>query len=235
MSDGLRIGITFWYGSGYTDIWQNGAGQNLYFLYQVLKVQPNVREVYFVHWLSEKTIPEGLEVDSMGVPIRNLWDVLDTTDIVIEANLRVMSDAAELMRQHGILIRSYKMGPAIVEDMDAFCNSIDRIGAFSDTYYDGVWLIPQFMKNTHDYLEIIMQTRVQEAPHLWMPFFFDLEAKREGIMDTVFYKPSTKKTKRIVSFEPNSLAKTSLLPAVITEEANREEPESIECLHLLRA
>lgn len=33
MSDGLRIGITFWYGSGYTDIWQNGAGQNLYFLY----------------------------------------------------------------------------------------------------------------------------------------------------------------------------------------------------------
>lgn len=47
---GIRIGITFFWGRTYKNIWSNGAGQNMYFLKEVLSQIDGVDDVYFVFW-----------------------------------------------------------------------------------------------------------------------------------------------------------------------------------------
>ena len=85
---GLRIGITFFWGSTYKHIWSNGAGQNMYFLREMLAQIDGVDDVYFVFWGNDlKTLPKELEIEAMGVDIFPYEEVVKTTDVLIEGTL----------------------------------------------------------------------------------------------------------------------------------------------------
>lgn len=56
MKKRYKIGITFNLESNVTDIWANGACQNIIFLYQLLKASEIVEDVILVSWGPEEKI-----------------------------------------------------------------------------------------------------------------------------------------------------------------------------------
>ena len=235
MADGLRVGITFYWGECYSDMWSSGAGQNVYFLYKTIEALPQVKEVYLVHnGCDVNNMPERMYIKEMPVQIRELKDVLDITDVVIEGLLKITPDVEELLNNHHIKTVSYQMGQTYVADMEKLVNNSPEDGTFNGVTYDAIWLLPHHMHTSHDYLEIMYRSKVSEVPMVWDPFFFDLAAERQGGLDLCKYKNTGLRAKRVVCFDSNmTVVKTSIVPALIAEEAYREDPDLIRHIYLL--
>ena len=234
-----RIGISFFWGASYHNIWSNGAGQNMYFLAETLKQIPDVEDVYLVFWGNDiKTLPKELEVDKMGIGIYDYKEVLDTTDVLIEGTLTVTPDIEQAFRAEGAKVVSFRMGNDFLWDQEKFIYNInDGTGrSFNGTRYDAIWAIPQLMHSNKWYLEIMTGAPVLEVPHLWNSFFLDRSIKffkkTEKEYHTFEYQPS-EGGKRVSIMEPNtSLCKTCYTPILITEAAYQREKDAIKHLYI---
>ncbi len=128
---GLRIGITFFWGSSYKHIWSNGAGQNMYFLREMLAQIDGVGDVYFVFWGNDlKTLPKELEIEAMGVDIYPYEDVVKTTDVLIEGTLTLEPKYEKEFRKYGAKIVTYRMGNDFIWDMEKFIGKKRRWPCF---------------------------------------------------------------------------------------------------------
>lgn len=153
---GIRIGITFFWGRTYKNIWSNGAGQNMYFLKEVLSQIDGVDDVYFVFWGNDlKTLPKALETEAMGVDIYSYEEVVKTTDVLIEGTRTLEPKYEKEFRKYGAKIVTYRMGNDFIWDMEKFIAKQDGGRAFNGTTYDQAWLIPQVYKTNKDYVEIM--------------------------------------------------------------------------------
>ena len=232
---GIRIGITFFWGRTYKNIWSNGAGQNMYFLKEVLSQIDGVDDVYFVFWGNDlKTLPKALETEAMGVDIYSYEEVVKTTDVLIEGTRTLEPKYEKEFRKYGAKIVTYRMGNDFIWDMEKFIAKQDGGRAFNGTTYDQAWLIPQVYKTNKDYVEIMTGTEAYEVPHIWNPFFFDRQVAKLQAGLSFGYKPdTTKRGRRISVFELNaSVVKNCYTPVLISEAAYKQNPEAIAHVYL---
>lgn len=230
----INIGITFYWGGSYTSIWSNGAGQNMYFLYESLKQIPFVNDVYFVSWGQDKPeeVPKALEFEAMGVSVYNVQEALaKKPHVLIEGTQTVTPDVEKAFRQVGSKIVSYRMGNDFIMDMEYFIQKADasKGRAFGGTTYDQVWITPHLMRTNAPYVNIVTGAPVFQVPHLWDSFFFDKSCKDAKLTKKSFYKPGRAKDGyRIATFEPNiSVLKNCMTSVLIVEKAYQMEPQVI--------
>lgn len=236
MEKKINIGITFFWGDHYRNIWSNGAGQNMYFLKELLEQIDFVNEVYFVTWrLDTHNVPKGLEVDKMNVKVYDYQEVLDKTDLLIEGTLLLEEEFEKAFHSHGAKVISFRMGDDYTWDMTKFIRNEQGGRAFNNAQYDGVWLIPQVAKTNRSYVQVMKRVEADVVPHLWSPFFLENYVKEQGIEDSFRYQPckGRKPGMRISVMEPNfEVSKTCYTPILVAEEAYHRDPEAIEHVYL---
>lgn len=80
-----KIGITFNLESEISDIWANGANQNVIHLYNLFKHSSLVENVVLVSWGAARrtTPPEGFLLDGLDINFAYIDDVIDELDVLI--------------------------------------------------------------------------------------------------------------------------------------------------------
>ena len=98
-----KIGITFNLEAKVTDIWANGANQNVIHLYHLFQHSDIVEDVVLVSWGPEKrtTPPEGFMLDGLNLKYAYIDDVIDQLDVLIEGTLVIEPHQVTRMHQHG--------------------------------------------------------------------------------------------------------------------------------------
>ncbi len=233
MSRKYKIGITFNLEAQITDIWANGANQNIIFLYQLFNASSLVEDVVLVSWGPEKrsTPPDGFMLDDLDLKFSYIDDVVDELDVLIEGTLAIEYQYMTRMHDHGGKIVCYKMGPDYIMDIEYFIFGKNPNRTFNGTLFDANWLIPQNMNTCADYFAIMHHCNSYQVPAIWAPTFCDKvinRIKKEHNLEFGYKPDPDKKSKRIACFEPNIfIFKNCFTPILITEQAYRTAPEKI--------
>ena len=220
-----KIGITFNLESDVTDIWANGANQNVIHLFHLFQHSSIVEDVVLVSWGPEKrtTPPEGFMLDGLNLKYAYIEDVIDQLEVA-------------RMHEHGGKVVCYKMGNDFIMDMEYFLFDKKAGRVFNGTLFDAVWMIPQHENTCKSYFSIMYRCSAYVVPAIWSPIFCDKVIKQ--IKDehnlTFGYQPDPdKKAKRIASFEANiNVVKTCFTPILIAEQAYREQPDKIKNVYM---
>ena len=233
-----KIGITFNLEAQVTDIWANGANQNVIHLYHLFQHSDLIEDVVLVSWGPEKrtTPPEGFMLEGMNLKFAYVEDVIDELDVLIEGTLVIEPSQVTRIHEHGGKVVCYKMGNDFIMDMENFLFDKKAGRVFNGTTFDSVWMIPQHENTCKSYFSIMYHCPSYVVPAIWSPIFCDQVIKRikeEHNLD-FGYKPSLdQKAKRIASFEANiNVVKTCFTPILICEQAYRQHPEKIKNVYL---
>lgn len=126
-----------------TDIWANGANQNVIHLYHLFQHSDIVEDVVLVSWGPEKrtTPPEGFMLDGLNLKYAYIEDVIDQLDVLIEGTLVIEPHQVTRMHQHGGKVVCYKMGNDFIMDMENFLFDKKAGRVFNGTLFDSVWMI----------------------------------------------------------------------------------------------
>lgn len=233
-----KIGITFNLEAKVTDIWANGANQNVIHLYHLLQHSSIVEDVILVSWGPEKrtTPPDGFMLEGLNLKYAYVEDVIDQLDVLIEGTLVIEPHQVTRMHEHGGKVVCYKMGNDFIMDMEKFLFDKKAGRVFNGTLFDSVWMIPQHENTCKSYFSIMYRCPAYVVPAIWSPVFCDQVIKRIKEQNNLEfgYKPDPeKKAKRIASFEANiNVVKTCFTPVLIAEQAYREAPEKIKNVYL---
>ena len=233
-----KIGITFNLEAKVTDIWANGANQNVIHLYHLLQHSSIVEDVILVSWGPEKRTapPEGFMLSDLGIKFAYIDDVIYELDVLIEGTLTIEPDKANLIHKKGGKTVCYKMGNDYIMDMQNVLFDRPAGRTFMGTKFDAIWMIPQHVNTCTSYLEIMNRCPSYVVPAIWSPLFCDKVIKRikEQHNITFGYQVSSDRcAKRIASFEANmDVVKTCFTPILICEQAYREEPDAIEHVYV---
>lgn len=233
-----KIGITFNLEAKNTDIWANGANQNVIFLYDLFKRSEIIEEVYLVSWgaTNEITPPDGFMLDGMDINYAHVMDVIDELDVLIEGGLSVEPGLTKRMHAHGGKVVCYKMGVDYIMDIENFIFDKKPGRTFNGAEFDAVWLIPQHENTCRSYLSIMFNCPSYVVPAIWAPTFCDIIIKnlKEKHNVEFGYKPNLDRKKfRMANFEPNiSIVKNCFTPILICEQGYRTAPEKFEHVYI---
>ena len=233
-----KIGITFNLEAKNTDIWANGANQNVIFLYDLFKRSAIIEEVYLVSCgaTNEITPPKGFMLDGMDINYAHVMDVIDDLDVLIEGGLSIEPSLSDRMHQHGGKVVCYKMGPDYIMDIENFIFDKKPGRTFNGAEFDAVWLIPQNENTCRSYLSIMFNCPAYVVPAIWAPTFCDIVIKnlKENHNIEFGYKPNSERKKfRMANFEPNIfIFKNCFTPILICEQGYRTSPEKFEHVYI---
>lgn len=229
-----KIGITFNLESEISDIWANGANQNVIHLYNLFKHSSLVENVVLVSWGAARrtTPPEGFLLDGLDINFAYIDDVIDELDVLIEGMLVIEPHQIERMRAHGGKTVCYKMGNDMIMDAENMLFNRPTSRTFNGTAFDAVWTFPHHENTCRSYFHTMYRCPVYIVPFIWSPVFCDKVIgwlKRDHNLDFGYCPNPTKTAKRIASFESNAhIVKTCFVPILIAEQAYRMQPEKIE-------
>ncbi|OOF58320.1 DUF2827 family protein [Rodentibacter myodis] len=228
-----KIGITFNLEAKVTDIWANGANQNIIHLFTLLKHSDIVEDVMLVFWGPKKrtTPPEGFMLNDLGLKFAYIDEVIDELDVLIEGTLTIEPHQKKRMHDHNGKIVCYKIGNDFVMDMEYFLFDKPAGRTFNGTTFDAVWMLPQHENTCRSYFSIMYRCESYVVPAIWSPLFCDKVIKRiktQHNLDFGYQPNSTEKGKRVACFEANiNVVKTSFIPILICEQVYRTQPEKL--------
>lgn len=233
LSKKLYVGISFYLDDQCSDIWANGAVQNIIFLYLLLKKLSIVENVSLVFLGNRTTPPKGLMIDDLEIKIESLNDVVDKLDLLIEGTVMIEPIHCELVHNNGGKVVSYRMGNDFIMEMESFVFNKEPGRYFNGCNYDAIWTLPQHENTCFSYFSIVGRAPVYILPHIWEPIFSDKIIEKLKKQKIIFgYQPGSK-TKRIASFEANiNILKTSYIPILICEQAYRKNPDLIKHIYM---
>ncbi len=228
-----KVGITFNLEAKITDIWANGANQNVIFLYQLFKASDLVEDVVLVSWGPENRVtpPEGFSISDLDLKFANESDVIDDLDVLIEGTLVIEPAQVQRMHAHGGKVVCYKMGNDYIMDLEYVLFDKKAGRTFNGSTFDRIWMIPQHENTCTSYFSIMYRCETSVVPAIWNSTFCDQVIQRLKDQHNLEfgYKPEENKgSKRVASFEPNvNVVKTCFTPVLICEQAYRTDPAKI--------
>ena len=232
-----KIGITFNLEGKIRDIWANGAGQNIIFLYNLLESLDCVESVVLVSDGPNKiTVPDkGFMLDNFNLSFAYIYDVLDDLDVLIEGTLTIEPDYANRIHQRGGKTVVYKMGNDYIYDIESTIHNKSPIHQFNGAKIDANWIIPQNMNTNSAYFSIMHDCPSVKIPFIWEPLFCQAAIAQRPDLSFGYLSNINKHShkRRISSFEPNiSIFKNSFTDILIAEQAYRERPDLIEHVYM---
>ncbi|MDB5830111.1 MAG: hypothetical protein JWQ73_4331 [Variovorax sp.] len=234
----MRIGISVLSHKG-QNVWENGIGQNVFFLARLFQRLPFVRDVVLIDVGDQASMPPQVDLVAMGLRRLTMREATDEVDVIIEMAGALDAQWLRLMRARGKKVAFLSCGqpyasliePSVFEKPSHLGNT-DRC--------DEVWLLPEYAEFA-PMMRTLNRCPAYVAPYIWQPHFLEQRieevAKVTGIR--YGYRPRAlesgkKKGFRVAIFEPNiSVAKTSSISLLACDEAYRADPSSVQMLHAL--
>ncbi|MDM0113023.1 DUF2827 domain-containing protein [Variovorax sp. J22R133] len=228
----MRIGISVITHTG-QNIWENGMGQNVLFLAQLLQRIPFVERVQLIDVGDQNALPPQVDIQALGLELVRAQAVTHTLDVVIEMAGALSPEWLLYFRACGgkaayMCVGQPQVGlaePIIFTDKATFARH-DRC--------DEVWLLPK-----DDVFVPMMRTLhrcpVHVVPYIWSPQF--LAQRVEELAKSNFrfgYEAGRQQAWRLAIFEPNiSLVKNCLVPMLVCDEAYRAQPHQFASMQVL--
>lgn len=224
------IGITIGLNSPNESLWTNGIKQNALFLAKLFQNSPAKHDVRLLN--------------TTNVPITSAlpWDLAEYRtlpfdegcvglDVVIELGGQISAEQTTRIKMLGTKLVSYCCGPEYVQNIEAMIFNrplFDNI--FINTEYDEMWVIPQIVETSLQYLKTFRKCPARAVPFVWDPMA--IEAATADLPENGEYRPNQTE-KRLTVIEPNiDVLKFCMIPILAAEVAWREDPHGISFLHV---
>lgn len=223
----MRVGLSILTHSGH-NIWNNGIGQNVYFLAKCIASVPFVEKVVIINCGDQNSPPAATGELGSRFPLMSLAEALDALDVAIEMAGALGEEWKHAFRAKGGRVALHNCGQpyaALVEP-----HIFDKPGCFVGTgQLDEIWLLPKDWKFSA-MQRTIYRSEAYSVPYLWCPDF--LINSGVATRDLQFgYVPGTLRREhlRAAIFEPNiSPIKMGIIPLFICEEIERQNPDLIQ-------
>lgn len=222
----MKVGISILTHAGH-NVWNNGIGQNVYFLARCLAASPFVESVFIVNCGDQTNPPDFSGTLGKQFKLIPLADATDHIDLIIEMGGALDMDWKTNFRSRGGRIVFHNCGQpysALIEP-----SIFGKPGYFSAPgQYDEIWLLPKDRKFTA-MIRSIYRKEVIEVPYLWAPDFL-VESGVTKKDRPLGYTPGMLSCGNIrpAIFEPNiSPIKMGIIPLLICEAIERLRPDQI--------
>lgn len=223
----LTVGVTFFLHAEAESIWNNGAGQNAVFLWQLLRAAGH--RVVAINGGSGETPHPGLMYDGLGIEFARVEDVVDQLDVLIETGAQVEAAAVARVRQRGGRAIAYKFGNAYVIDTERVVHGHKPGAIFNGAQFDEVWTHPQHVRTCASYWEATYRCPVRVLPHIWEPLFLEKAVAEFPDGLRFGFAPPSADRWRVGVFEPNiNIVKTAVVPMLVCELAHRRRPGCVD-------
>jgi hypothetical protein len=231
----LSVGLSFLH---YKDdqnqsIWSNGATQNTFFLYLLLKQSKRLGQVVLLNGGDSGVddLPASLLPDKTSIEIMPLKEGIKTVDVLIEIGLKMSAEEIAQVRDRGGKAVACKVGNDYIMDVESIVFQNRKGPIFNGSQFDQVWSIPQHMRTCASYWEVASRCPVVEVPHIWNPLFFN-HASSSLPQGAAYQRGRSKK--RVAIFEPNlNVVKSCHYPMLVCEQLYRESPSLLESVYVL--
>ncbi|CCJ06870.1 DUF2827 domain-containing protein [Methylocystis sp. SC2] len=230
----MRVGLSVLTRAGQS-LWENGIGQNVVFLADLLKNAPLVEGVCLLDCGDQGALPGDAPAEFRSLPLIPLGSAGDVVDVAIEIAGGLDIEWVRRFRARGGKIVCHICGQpyAALVEFSVF----DRSGYWGDpTRADEVWILPKD-RAFAPMLRSMHRCPVEIVPYLWAPNVLEdsiTKARSEGL--EFGYRPGpggVKSGARIGIFEPNlSPIKTCVISAMICDALNREAGPVVESVNL---
>jgi hypothetical protein len=225
---GMVVGMTCASLTDFAALFANGIGQNAIYLALLLQRIPSVKRVILFVPASE--VQPTWITSTFGIEVLPHTTGIVEVDVLIELGWRVDAELASVLRARGGRLVSYVGGNQMVMNLEAVACKLPRGEMMSAAGFDGVWMTPQHWRTNLAYTLLTRDAPVWCVPQIWDPIC--LRMAQHGRADLLSYKPSTRpqrEAKRIGVFDPNvNVLKTFHIPALVCEEAFRQQPAQVE-------
>ncbi len=234
-NDRLRVGISLFAREGQS-IWENGIHQNIAFLAMMLSRSDRVGQLYFLNGGDAQSLPAGLDLAGLNVPLVNPRDVTHELDVVIEMGAQLPVEWLKQMKALGKKLIAFFAGHmyAALCETPMFGKPSGHI--FNGGPFDEIWTLAEYEKTSKALLQTLTRAPVYLMPHIWSPYFLErriAQLANEGI--AFGYRPGRGQW-RLSTLEPNiSVAKTCHYPMLVCEEFFRAKPDAVEHLFVVNA
>jgi len=230
----MRIGLSVLTRAGQS-LWENGIGQNVLFLANLLKNAPLVEDVYLLDCGDQGALPGDAPKEFHALPLVPLRSAVDLVDVAIEIAGGLDMEWVRRFRARGGKIVSYICGQPYVALIEY--TVFNRPGYWSDpTRADEIWTLPMYSAFA-PMLRSLHRCPVEIVPYLWAPSVLEhsiAAARLEGL--EFGYRPGSRGVRsgaRIGIFEPNlSPSKTFVFSALICDALNREDGRIVDSVSL---
>lgn len=226
----LTIGITIGLNSPGESLWTNGIKQNALFLAKLFMNSPWRHDVRLLNTTNvpiTSALPWDLSVFRTEAFDKGCSDL----DVLIELGGQISAEQTARVKKSGSKIVSYCCGPEYIQNIEAMIfNRPLWDSIFINTQYDEMWVIPQIVDTSMQFLKAFRKCPARPVPFVWDPMA--LEALTAELPDQGEYRPRSQ-SKRLTIIEPNiDVLKFCLIPILAVEAAWRNDPTGIEFLHV---
>jgi hypothetical protein len=233
----MRIGISVLTHSG-QNIWENGLGQNVIFLAQLLRELPEVQSVVLLNCGDQATLPPQVDQATLGFALMRPEDATELIDVAIEMSGALDVRWLDYLRARGKKVVWYCAGNPYAALVEPPVFGIDghagRIGR-----HDEIWMLPEHFQFA-PMMRTLHRCPVHRVPYLWSPQFIDARAAEVRAAGFSFGWPAPEagatapRGLRVAIFEPNiSVVKTSSISMLACDEAYRRQPDAIASMRVL--
>jgi hypothetical protein len=223
----MRVGISIITRSG-QHLWENGLGQNIFFLARLLAGTPGIESVFLLNCGDQPQVAPQALAEQDVFPLISPRDATDLIDVVIEMGGVVDLEWSQRFRALGKKTVFLAAGQPYVSLIEP---NVFGPGGFSapPDRFDEVWLLPKDAR----FLPMMRTLHRCEAfvvPFCWSPVFLEesiARARADGLVFG-FAPPKGQTGLRAAIFEPNiSVVKTAPIAMLICDLAYRQSPDAI--------
>lgn len=214
-------------------LWTNGIKQNALFLAKLFKNSPWNHSVKILN-TTDVPITAELPWDISVYRTEQFEEGCGDLDVLIELGGQINYDQTKRIKSAGTKLVSYCCGPEYVQNIEAMI--FERplwSDIFINPHYDEMWVIPQVVDTSLQFLKTFRKCRARAVPFVWDPMA--LQAATEDLPNRGEYRPGNK-AKLLTVIEPNiDVLKFCLIPILAAEVAWRKAPGAIGFLHVANA
>jgi hypothetical protein len=235
----MRVGISVLTREGQS-IWQNGLGQNVWFLADLMRRLSFVEEVILLDSGDQAKLPAEVDHGSQPLRLMRAREATQLLDVVIEMSGGLDVEWLDYMRARGAKVVFHCCGQPYVAMIEPVVFGKPGYAVRADRC-DEIWILPKDQRFA-SMLEVLHRCPVRQTPYLWSPEFIDRRASallaQHGLQ--FGYRPAAPGTLRdplsVAIFEPNiSVVKCCTIPMLAADVAYRVDPEAIAAMHVLNS
>ncbi|AJY08762.1 DUF2827 domain-containing protein [Burkholderia sp. SIMBA_043] len=232
----MRIGISILTHAG-QNIWENGLGQNVFFLARLLRALPFVTDVVLLNCGDQTSVAANAQDGGQPLRLIPMREATECIDVAIEMGGGLDVEWLDYLRARGKRVVFFCCGQPYVGLIEP--SVFKRSGYFTRANRcDAIWILSKD-RDFAPMLRTLHRCPVIEVPYLWDPVFVEqraAEIERAGLHFGYQARQEHERGLRVAIFEPNiSVVKNCAIPLLVCEAAARAEPESVSRVHVLNS
>jgi hypothetical protein len=228
----MRIGISV-LTHGEQNIWENGLGQNVLLLADLLASIPFVQSVILLDCGDQGQLPPQVGARERALPLMKPAAAGDLVDVIIEMAGGLDVAWLDLMRARGKKVVFHCCGQPYVSLVEPIVFNRQPYAARYERC-DEVWYLSKDTQHA-PLLRMMFRCDAYEVPFLWDARFVRMRMEEIAPLGFHFgFRDQEGGGFRVAIFEPNvSVVKAASIPMLVCEEAYRLDSQAVQAMHVL--